>query len=178
MFQASQRRAATSGANRWLLLAGLGLLVLGLVLRMMLDIGAVGDKASPAADAPPVGTDSAAMTAAAADTQPAVTDSTAMPAAVPAAAVPVAAAPAAAPSGAYIVQLGLFSREANADTIKAKAAALGYSATVHPLQRGTRTLYRVSVDDMPTGDAAKRAADSLGRGLKIEGVVVTHRDGA
>jgi hypothetical protein len=33
----------------------------------------------------------------------------------------------------------------------------------------------VSVDGIATSDAAKQAADSLGRGLKINGVVVTRR---
>lgn len=180
MFHASQRRVASSGANRWLLLAGLGLLVLGLVLRMMLDIGAVGGGAAvdsttvitAAGDSAAVGTtaageaavDSAALdTTAAASAAPPTTDSSA-------AAPPTAAPPTAA---SYVVQLGLFSRQSNAESIQGKAAALGYTATVHPLQRGTRTLYRVSVDGIPTSDAAKQAADSLSRGLKINGVVVT-----
>ena len=165
VFHASQRRVASSGANRWLLLAGLGLLVLGLVLRMMLDIGAVGG--SGTADTAAV--DAAAVTTAVVDTA-AVDTAGAMAVATDQPTTPLTTIP---PQTAYTVQLGLFSQQANAEGIKTRAAALGYTATVHPLQRGTRTLYRVSVDGIPTSDAAKQAADSLSRGLKINGVVVT-----
>lgn len=164
MFEANQRRAAGSGANRWLILAGLGLLVLGLVLRMMLDIGAVGGKEpdTAAADTAAVGTE--AVGEAAVDTA-AVGTAAERTAVSPTAVSPTAAAPTATP---YMVQLGLFSRQANAESLQTRAAALGYTATVHPLQRGARTLYRVSVDDLPTMEAAKRAADSLRKALGVE----------
>ncbi len=177
----------TSGPDRWLVLAGAGLLVLGLVLRLLTDIGrstAAGDTATPMADietpgsAAPTG---AALPATTAETLAATPPAPgAAPAAVakpPRSVAPPAAATTGAPRPAtpaanglsgWGVQLGAFGKRANAERLGSRVQVLGYRANV--IDAGTLT--RVRVSGLADRGAAQAAADSIARALGTRGVVV------
>jgi cell division septation protein DedD len=168
----------TGGPDRWLVLAGAGLLVLGLVLRLLTDIGrstAAGDTATPLADTkapaaepaialPPTTAETLAATPR--DPEPAPA-----PAARPAAppekkpTPPLAKAPAASGWG---IQLGAFGQRANAARLESRVRALGYQASVAEMG----ALTRVRVDGLADRAAAQAAADSIARTLGTKGVVV------
>jgi cell division septation protein DedD len=195
---ASSHRAGTSfssGADRWLVLAGAGLLVLGLVLRLLTDIGrstATGDTVAPGADtavasAPAVAaTDSAALAPSAAESTAAASlgatsdpreRAEPSPAAIPASRPTRAPAPAVAPPvepaavapvaslGGWRVQLGVFGQVANAEKLKRQVEALGYRGEITPV--GERLRVRaVGLADEP---AARAAADSIAAALGVRG---------
>ena len=165
MFTSSSRRVG-GNPNRWLLLAGAGLLALGFVLRLMMDIGRTGSTAA--------GTETAAEPAAETAAEPAAgTDTAAVKAAEPAAEKPAAESKAAektAANGVWTVQLGVFSTQDNASKVVERARALGYPAASAPV--GTAGKYRVRVAGFATRTDAQAAADSLGRGLGLTPVVL------
>ncbi len=181
----------TSGPDRWLVLAGAGLLVLGLVLRLLTDIGrstAAGDTAAPVADMPtpessPPGAPALPATTAetlaasppalapapAADVKPSRPKS-------PPAAARAAAKPAPKPSApveatglsGWGVQLGAFGNRANAERLRSRVEVLGYHTNV--IDGGT--LSRVRVSGLADRASAEAAADSIARALGTRGVVV------
>ena len=193
MFESRHRSGGGSSANRWLLVAGAGLVILAFVARMLLDIGhtrvtdlaaamrpdttARAEATTPdsAVTPGPTGTDSSPATATPPGTavvpatppvfQP---DTTASPAPGP---VPPAPAPADR-LGTYAVQIGAFGSEANATKLGARASALGYTAQVVPPERGGSTLYFVRVTELSGASEARLAADSLARTLGVKSVVV------
>lgn len=164
----------SAGPDRWLVLAGAGLLVLGLVLRLLTDIGrstAQGDTTTHVADtqaSPP-----AALPATTAETlgatppAPAVPQPESRPPSTPA---PEAAkpAPAALATNGWGVQLGAFGQRANAERLQAQVQKLGYTASVG----ASGALTRVRVVGLPDRAAAQQAADSIGRVLGTKGLVV------
>ena len=188
---ASRRKGSlfTSGPDRWLVLAGAGLLVLGLVLRLLTDIGrstAAGDTAAPIADmATPVSPAPAApsLPATTAETlaasppipAPATVTKTSVPKASSTATRP-AASPAPKPSApveatglaGWGVQLGAFGNRANAERLRSRVQVLGYGTNI--IDAGTLT--RVRVSGLADRQAAEAAADSIARALGTRGVVV------
>jgi cell division septation protein DedD len=168
-------------------LAGAGLLVLGLVLRLLTDIGrstAAGDTAAPIADkaAPqPSAPAAASLPATTAETLAA-----SPPASVPAPAVVATPTPPKAPPTAakaaprpatpvdatglsgWGVQLGAFGNRANAERLRSRVQVLGYRANI--IDAGT--LSRVRVSGLADRSAAEAAADSIARALDTRGVVV------
>lgn len=162
MFESRQRSSGGSSANRWLIVAGAGLVILAFVARMLLDIGHT--KVSDLAAVMPPDTTATPSPVTVAETvvatlSPAVADTSS------------ALAPAAAVGG-YSVQIGAFGSEANATKLSTRASALGFTAAVIPEPRGASTLYLVRVTGLTGADEARRAADSLGRALRVTSVVV------
>lgn len=198
MFESRHRSSGGGNANRWLIVAGAGLVILAFVARMLLDIGhaKVSDLAAvmrpdtstatapaPAPPGPAVDTQATppAPAPAMVTPQPPVLrrDTTAQrapaPRTVPApptapAVTPTPAQPTPAGSG-YAVQIGAFGSEANATKLSERASALGYKATVIPQARGASTLYLVRVTVLGAHEA-RQAADSLARSLGVKSVVV------
>lgn len=77
--------------------------------------------------------------------------------AVPAAELPPAT-PAAPAAGGFLVQVGTFAQEANAQRLTATLKQRGFEAFVSPLARGGKTLYRVRVGPAgPRDEAAEQA---------------------
>jgi rare lipoprotein A len=101
----------------------------------------------------------------------------AAPAPLPPLAVAEAASAAAMPvrqePGGYMVQLGAFGNNANAQVFVAnianQVAPLGVEAKVHE----GNGLFRVSVGPYPTRDDAKRVADRMREALGLDGIVRT-----
>ena len=75
--------------------------------------------------------------------------------------------------GGYIVQLGAFANNANAQgfvaNIANQVAPLGVEAKVHE----GNGLFRVSVGPYPTRDEARRVADRLRDALGLDGTIRT-----
>jgi len=167
----------TSGPDRWLVLAGAGLLVLGLVLRLLTDIGrstAAGDTATPVADTgalepalglPPTTADTLAASPAIPEPPPV---SIAKPVPVKSAARASGTAPTASAATGWSVQLGAFGQAANAQRLAGRVRELGYEASV--VNAGKLT--KVRVDGLADRRAAQSAADSIARVLDTKGVVV------
>lgn len=171
MFTSTSRRVGgTSSPNRWLLLAGAGLLALGFVLRLMLDIGRTGATTTGDAQAATdtVGRETVAPPAPAA---PAPDTAVATPALAPADTnVPSLPTPVPAATSPYAVQLGVFSADANARRVVDAARALGYEARSAPV--GNSGKFRVRVSGFADRAAAQTAADSLSRSLRLSAVVL------
>jgi len=177
----------TSGPDRWLVLAGAGLLVLGLVLRLLTDIGrstAAGDMAAPAADMATSESSAPAAPSLPATTAETLAASPPTPEPAPAAVVtparpkapPTAAKPAPRPTGpveatglsGWGVQLGAFGNRVNAERLRSRVQVLGYRTNL--IDAGT--LARVRVSGLTDRPAAEAAADSIARALGTRGVVV------
>lgn len=174
MFAARGGRTTGSNPNRWLLLAGAGLLALGVVLRLMMDIGRT---AASAPDDAPAPTDSAPMpipapaAEVAAATRPDTTVTsrdTVAPVAPAAPMAPAAAVPAG--PGPWVVQLGVFGSPDNAKRVVSEAQRLGVAALAVPV--GTAGRVRVRTSGYASREAAQAAADSLGRHLRLNAVVL------
>jgi len=188
MFE-SRHRSGGSSANRWLIVAGGGLVILAFVARMLLDIGhtKVSDLAgvlrpdtatatpAPAPAPAPVLVDTVAAIAA---TSPAATEA-------PAVSVPetTATSPNVPPSrpteptppasgSRYVIQIGAFGSEANANRLGQRATGLGYETSVIPETRGATALYLVRVAGAGTPADARAAADSLAKALGVRAVVL------
>lgn len=198
MFESSHRSSGSSSANRWLIVAGGGLVILAFVARMLLDIGHTKvsdlagvlkpDTTSAQTAAPAVVTPEAPDTALAAvvDTPSAPTPTPpAAPVRVanvtppilkldttpPRPATPRTPAPAASGTG-YAVQIGAFGSEANAAKLRDRASKLGYTATVISQRRGASELYLVRVQGLSSAETARQASDSLAHTLGVKSVVV------
>ena len=198
MFESSHRSSGSSSANRWLIVAGGGLVILAFVARMLLDIGHTKvsdlagvlkpDTTSAQTAAPAVATHEAPDTALAAvvDTPSAPTPTPpAAPVRVanvtppilkldttpPRPATPRTPAPAASGTG-YAVQIGAFGSEANAAKLRDRASKLGYTATVISQRRGASELYLVRVQGLSSAETARQASDSLAHTLGVKSVVV------
>ena len=198
MFESRHRSSGGSNANRWLIVAGAGLVILAFVARMLLDIGhtKVSDLAAvmrpdtataaaptPAPPEPAIDTQAAPPPPAPVVVTPPPPvlkhDTTAQrapsPRTVPAPPTAPSVTPAPAPptpaGSGYTVQIGAFGSEANATKLSERASALGYTAKVIPQARGASTLYLVRVNALSANEA-RQAADSLARSLGVKSVVV------
>lgn len=200
MFESSHRSSSGTSANRWLIVAGAGLVILAFVARMLLDIG--NTKVSDLAGV--LKPDSTAAQSVAPAPEPVTAPSVVTPevaAAVVDTPSPVPPAPAPAPATetptaparvvqvrppvlkvdttspratvtGYAVQIGAFGSEANAVKLRDRASTLGYSASVIPQRRGASELYLVRVQGLSSVEAARQASDSLARSLGVTSVVV------
>ena len=199
MFESRHRSSGGSNANRWLIVAGAGLVILAFVARMLLDIGhtKVSDLAAvmrpdtaaasapvPAPPEPAIDTPATPLVpgpAAVTPPPPALRHDTAAQLARSSQPVPAppmkptvkpAPAPLAPAGSGYAVQIGAFGSEANATKLGEQASALGYTAAVIPQTRGASTLYLVRVKGLAGAGEARQAADSLARSLGVKSVVV------
>lgn len=186
MFE-SRHRSGGNSANRWLIVAGAGLVILAFVARMLLDIGNtnVADLAAvirpdtAAASATPLPPPEAATTdstapEAAASSPPApvpAPDSTAIAPTV-AATPPVLKKDTTVREGGFAVQIGAFGSEGNATKLSERASAIGYPAAVIAQPRAGSTIYLVRVKGLHTAAEAQLASDSLARALRVQSVVV------
>lgn len=191
MFESSHRSGGSS-ANRWLIVAGAGLVILAFVARMLLNIGhtKVSDLAgvlrpdttaaqavAPVAEAPVV----AAPVVVTVDTPrtapPGTTrlSNVAPPVLKPDTTGRAPAATAAPADGEYAVQIGAFGSDANATKLQKRASALGYTTVVTTQRRGGSTLYLVRVRGLRDAAQARQASDSLARTLGVTSVVVPPR---
>jgi rare lipoprotein A len=99
---------------------------------------------------------------------------------------PVAAAPAGAPpespasmpvasaEGGFVVQLGVFASNANAENFLARVAAPIAQVGVEPKVRQVNGLFRVFVGPYASRDDAKRTADRLRDALGLESMIAVH----
>lgn len=104
----------------------------------------------------------------------------ARPAATPPAATPAPSRPAAAPpaepaasSVGFAVQMGAFSRESDATSLRDRLRAAGYSAIVQPVRTDKGTLSRVRVGPVATRAEAEQLKSRLAGGFG-PGMVVSH----
>jgi len=139
----------------------------------------LGDAAEPAGENPPVVTPPPTPPAATAsapapngaspeprETSDATRQARATPSAESRPAASQPAKPAATGGGEWIVQLGVFSEEANARGLAQRSGTFGYKAEVSSYRANGRTLYRVRV-----GPTATRAqADATASALRAHGL--------
>ncbi len=133
---------------------------------------------SPAAPAPsPAAPAAAATTPAprqtAATPTPAPSRTPATTAAAPAASMP-AQAPRAAASVGFAVQLGAFARAADANALRDKVRAGGFSAFVEPVQTDKGTLNRVRVGPVGSRAEAERLKSQVAAKVGIDGMIRPH----
>jgi DedD protein len=132
----------------------------------------LGDATEPAAAAPPASpvTSPPAVATVTATDAPPKNDAPAETREAIAAAVPPRVAPSAtsakppaptAASGEWIVQLGVFSEEANARRLAQRSGTFGYKAEVSSYRSNGRTLYRVRVGPGVTRGQADATASAL-----------------
>jgi rare lipoprotein A len=95
------------------------------------------------------------------------------PAGAPAAESPVQV-PVASADGGFVVQLGAFASNANAENFLARVAAPIAQVGVEPKVRQVGGLFRVFVGPYASRDDAKRTADRLRDALGLESMVVVH----
>jgi rare lipoprotein A len=86
-------------------------------------------------------------------------------------AAPAAAAPIGQEEGGYVVQLGAFANNANAQNFAAHLANQSAGITVEAKVRQIDGLFRVFVGPYPTRDDARRALESLRDTAGLEGTV-------
>ncbi len=103
-----------------------------------------------------------AETAAEGSASEAVAETVASTTAEPAAAVPDTGQPSPAPSpvdtpGMYVLQMGAFIRQTEAESLKARLALVGMTARIQPVMVDRQTYYRVRIG--PTDDLAQLNAD-------------------
>lgn len=163
--------------DKWLLQLAIGLLVLGVLLRLAAGferpLGVTADTTATdsigrAVVPPPTTATQPADTAAVA------TDSAAAPppvaadsALVPAPAPPAAPAPEPA-RGRHVVALGVFQLEANALAVRDSVAARGLAVTVVRAPTGR---FRVLVPDIETAEEAERIALRLRQELALDPII-------
>ena len=161
----------SNGPDRWLVLAGAGLLVLGLVLRLLTDIGrstATGDTTTPVADTT-LGPEAPALALPPTTAETlAATPSTPEPAPASTTAPAAGTAGTSAAATGWGVQLGAFGQADNAQRLAGRVRELGYQAGITRAGR----LTKVRVNGLADRAAAQVAADSIARVLETTGVVV------
>ena len=106
--------------------------------------------------------------------RPAATPPAATPTATPAPSRPAAqpAEPAASSVG-FAVQMGAFSRESDATSLRDRLRAAGYNAIVQPVRTDKGTLSRVRVGPVATRAEAEQLKSRLAGGFG-PGMVVSH----
>lgn len=75
---------------------------------------------------------------------------------------------------AWVVQIGSFSSQANADRLVKKLRDAGYPAFVEPVKQGTEKVYRVRVGPELQRSDAQALRDKLMKELKMKGLMVYH----
>jgi DedD protein len=75
---------------------------------------------------------------------------------------------------AWVVQLGSFSSEQNAENLNRKLRQAGYSAFVEPLAQDGTKVYRVRVGPELRRSGAQAVRDKLLSDMKLDGIVVPY----
>lgn len=75
---------------------------------------------------------------------------------------------------AWVVQLGSFSTEGNAETLVEKLRIDGYTAFIEQLPDDSKLAYRVRVGPELTKKAAGKIRDQLAKRLKLDGIVIRY----
>lgn len=93
---------------------------------------------------------------------------------------PVAAAkparkPAAAPTGAgFVVQVGSFGKQGNAERLQEKLVSQGFPAFVEANAAGGKSIYRVKVGPRTSRNSVDELRIRLLDEAKLEGIIVSH----
>ena len=75
---------------------------------------------------------------------------------------------------AWIIQLGSFTDEENAQSLNIKLREAGYPAFVEPLKRNGKTSYRVRVGPEIKRSEADKLLKKLKEKMKLDGIVVSY----
>lgn len=75
---------------------------------------------------------------------------------------------------AWVVQLGSFESEANAQSLNEKLRKAGYTSFVEPLKQKDATVYRVRVGPELKRSDAQAIRDKLEKSLQLKGIVVSY----
>ncbi len=75
---------------------------------------------------------------------------------------------------AWVVQLGSFSNEANAQELNKKLRDAGYPAFVEPLKQKTTVVYRVRVGPELKRSDAQALRDRIKSTMKLDGIVIDY----
>ena len=75
---------------------------------------------------------------------------------------------------AWIVQLGSFTDEVNAQSLNNKLREAGYPAFVEPLKRNGKISYRVRVGPEIKRSEADKLLKNLKEKMKLDGIVVSY----
>jgi len=86
---------------------------------------------------------------------------------------PVASSPAGPGPGSWVVQVGSFSEQANAESERDRLRAAGFEVFVEPARAGDRRIFRVKIGPVSSRDAAEGLRERLGRDLDLQGIVVS-----
>lgn len=89
------------------------------------------------------------------------------------AAAPIKASPAASGAG-YVVQVGSFGNQDNAERLKDKLAAVGFPAFVEKTQREKGAIFRVKVGPRTSRGSVDELRIRLHDEAKLEGIIVSH----
>lgn len=89
------------------------------------------------------------------------------------AAAPAKASPAASGAG-YVVQVGSFGKQENAERLKDKLAAVGFPAFVEKTQREKGAIFRVKVGPRTSRGSVDELRIRLHDEAKLEGIIVSH----
>ena len=74
----------------------------------------------------------------------------------------------------YVVQVGSFSQQQNAASLKDKLVASGFPAFVQTAAIGAKSIYRVKVGPRPNRDGADQLRLRLIDKASVEGIIVAH----
>ncbi|HCU90166.1 MAG TPA: hypothetical protein DGR97_09485 [Gammaproteobacteria bacterium] len=75
---------------------------------------------------------------------------------------------------AWVIQLGSFSTQGNAETLAEKLRIGGYTAFIEQLPDDSELAYRVRVGPELTKEAADKIRDQLAKELKLDGIVIRY----
>ena len=75
---------------------------------------------------------------------------------------------------AWVVQLGSFSSETNANNLNEKLRKAGYPAFVEPLKKESGMAYRVRVGPELLRSDAQALLDKLNKNMQIDGIVIRY----
>lgn len=75
---------------------------------------------------------------------------------------------------AWVVQLGSFSNETNANTLNAELRKAGFSSFVEPRKQGSKVIYRVRVGPELLRSDAQELKDQLDNRMKMDGIILAY----
>ena len=75
---------------------------------------------------------------------------------------------------AWVVQLGSFSSEKNANNLNDELRKAGFSSFVEPLKQGTKVIYRVRVGPELLRSDAQALKDQLRKKMKQDGMILSY----
>lgn len=75
---------------------------------------------------------------------------------------------------AWVIQLGSFSKQENAETLEKKLREAGYPAFIEPLQQDGKKSYRVRVGPEVMRTEADKLRDQINKRFELNGIVVSY----